>query len=253
MGNVERLLLDTMENFLDANKKMERLLGFFKPEFLTMDLTQVFPKEEIERSRSTLGKIVHRGKSDLPDGRIIRKDNQRVPVNFVPSKVEYSDKTIIKGIFRDSTEHGKPDHIQVQLYQDHLSFLQNFFKISSIPKRRVRECFMERRIFPRIYKSLRFEYQVQLQGSEDSFSNRAIMKNISMGGMYFMSETAPILQPDNIADFIFKFQPDQAKPFTTHIIRAKGKVKRIEQPTKKSPNFGIALEFLARPVFTHLD
>ena len=52
---------------------------------------------------------------------------------------------------------------------------------------------MERRLFPRIYTSLGFEYQVQLQGSKDSFSNRAVMKDISLGGLHFMSETAPIL------------------------------------------------------------
>jgi hypothetical protein len=68
-----------------------------------------------------------------------------------------------------------------------------------------------------------------------------------------MSETAPILQPDDIADFIFKFQPDQAKPFTPHIIRAKGKVTRIEQPTKESADFEIALEFLSGPLFIYED
>jgi hypothetical protein len=111
---------------------------------------------------------------------------------------------------------------------------------------------MERRLFPRFYISLQFEYQAQLQGSEDSFSSRAVMTDISFGGLH-MSETAPILQPDDIADFIFKFQPDQAKPFPPHIIRAKGKVKRIEQPTKESPNFGIALEFLSGPLFVYAD
>ena len=111
---------------------------------------------------------------------------------------------------------------------------------------------MERRLFPRVYKSFRFEYQAQLQGSENSFSSRAVMIDISFGGLH-MSETAPILQPDDIADFIFKFQPDQAKRFTPHIIKAKGKVKRIEQPTKESPNFGVALEFLSGPVFVYAD
>jgi len=112
---------------------------------------------------------------------------------------------------------------------------------------------MERRLFPRIYTSLGFEYQVQLQGSKDSFSNRAVMKDISIGGLYFMSETAPILQPDDIADFIFKFQPDQANPLIPHKIEAKGKVKRIEQPTKESSNFRIALEFLSGPFFIYTD
>ena len=111
---------------------------------------------------------------------------------------------------------------------------------------------MERRLFPRIYKSLPFEYQAQLQGSEDTFSHRAVMTDLSIGGLH-MSETAPRLQPDDIADFIFKFQPDQANPLIPHKIKAKGKVKRIEQPTKESPNFGVALEFLSGPVFVYAD
>ncbi|MGP0045694.1 MAG: PAS domain S-box protein [Syntrophobacteraceae bacterium] len=98
------LLLDTEGNFLAANKNMEGLLGFSEAELLTMNLTQVVPKEELERSRSTLEKIVHTGESDLVNGWIIRKDDQRVQVNFVASKVEYGDKTVIQGIFRDLTE-----------------------------------------------------------------------------------------------------------------------------------------------------
>ena len=106
------LLLDTEGNFLEANKKMEGLLGFSEAELLTMNLTQVFHKEELERSRSTLEKVVQTGESDLANGWIIRKDDQRVPVNFVASKVEYGGKTIIQGIVRDLTELRKPEHIQ---------------------------------------------------------------------------------------------------------------------------------------------
>ena len=114
MENVSEgiLLLDTDGNFLEANKKMERLLGFSEAELLTMNLTQVFHKEELERSRSTLEKVVQTGKSDLANGWIIRKDDQRVAVNFVASKVEYGGKTIIQGIVRDLTELRKPEHIQ---------------------------------------------------------------------------------------------------------------------------------------------
>jgi PilZ domain-containing protein len=111
---------------------------------------------------------------------------------------------------------------------------------------------MERRLFPRVYKSLQLEYQAQLQGSEDTFSNRAIMKDISLGGLY-MSETAPVLQPDDIAYFIFKLHPDQAKPPIPRKIKAKGKVKRIEQPTEESSDFGVALEFLSGPIFIYAD
>jgi PAS domain S-box-containing protein len=105
------LLLDTEGNFLEANKNMERLLGFSEAELLTMNLTQVFFMADHERSRPTL-KVVQTGESDLANGWIIRKDDQRVSVNFVASKVEYGGKTIIQGIVRDLTERRKPEDIQ---------------------------------------------------------------------------------------------------------------------------------------------
>lgn len=123
------LLLDTKGNFLEANKKMERLLGFSEAELLTMNLTQVFHKEEQERSRSILEKVVQTGKGDLADSWIIRKDDQMVPVDFFASKVEYRGKVIIQGIFRDLTQARKLDAIQAQLYRDHLSNLQKSFEL----------------------------------------------------------------------------------------------------------------------------
>ncbi len=110
---------------------------------------------------------------------------------------------------------------------------------------------MVRRLFPRTNISLKFEYQAQLQGSKYFFSNRAVMKDISMGGLH-MSEAAPILQPDDIADFIFKFH-DKVNPLIPHKIKAKGKVKCIERPTKESSYFRIALEFLSGPFFIYAD
>ena len=112
---------------------------------------------------------------------------------------------------------------------------------------------MERRLFPRIYKSIQLEYEAQLQGSDDFFSNRAVVKDLSWGGVYFISETAPMLQPDDIADFIFKCLPDQANPPNPHKIKTKRKVNRIEQPSEESSYFGIALEFLSGPVFVYRD
>jgi PilZ domain-containing protein len=112
---------------------------------------------------------------------------------------------------------------------------------------------MERRLFPRVYKSFQFEYEARLQGSKKFISNLAVMNDISLGGMYFMSAKAPMLQPDDIGDFIFRFMPEQAKSPIPRKIKAKGKVKRIKQPTKKSPNFGVALEFLSGPVFVYGD
>ncbi len=112
---------------------------------------------------------------------------------------------------------------------------------------------MERRLFLRAYKSLRFEYQAQLQGSKNFISNVAVTKDISAAGLYFMSATPPMLQPGDIADFILKFLPEDAKPNIPHVIKGKGRVKRIEQATQESPDFGVALEFLSGLVFVYAD
>jgi hypothetical protein len=112
---------------------------------------------------------------------------------------------------------------------------------------------VEKRLFPRTYKSLQFEYHVQLPGSEDSFANRAVMKDISLRGLRFISKATPQLKADDIADFIFKFLPADLNPLIPHEIRAQVKVKRIEQPTEKSPNFGVAVEFLSGPIFVYSD
>ena len=111
---------------------------------------------------------------------------------------------------------------------------------------------MERRLFPWTNISLPFEYQAQLQGSEYSFSNLAVMKNFSIGGLH-MSETAPVLQPDDIADFTFRFPSDQVHPLIPHKIKAQGKVISIEQPTKESSYFRVVLEFLSGPFFIYGD
>ncbi|MGA7577104.1 MAG: hypothetical protein ACLQUW_16615 [Desulfobaccales bacterium] len=111
---------------------------------------------------------------------------------------------------------------------------------------------MKGRIFPWIKISLPFEYQAQLQGSEYSFSNRAVMKNFSIEGLH-MSETAPVLQPDDIADFIFRFRSDQVHPLIPHKIKAQGRVISIEQPTKESSRFRVVLEFLSGPFFIYGD
>ena len=60
-------------------------------------------------------------------------------------------------------------------------------------------------------------------------------------------------KPDDVADFILKFQPDQRTSLYPKKIKAKGKVKRIGQSTKEFSDFGIALGFLSGAVFVYGD
>ena len=110
---------------------------------------------------------------------------------------------------------------------------------------------VDRRLFPRLYISLYFDYQARLPGSEEILSDRALLKDISMRGLHFLSEAPPKLKTGDIADFTFKFQQSDLDPSITNEIRAQGLVKRIEPPTEESPQFGVVVEFLSGPVFKH--
>ena len=112
---------------------------------------------------------------------------------------------------------------------------------------------VDRRVFPRLYISLYFEYVVQLDGSGESRSDWAVLKDISMTGVHFMSETFPQLKPGDVADFIFKFPQSDLNPLLINEIRAKGLIKRIDPPREESAQFGVVVEFLSGPVFKHAD
>jgi len=79
------------------------------------------------------------------------------------------------------------------------------------------------------------------------------MRNISMSGLYFLSEAAPVLKLNDIADFSFKFLMPHWNPLIPKGIRAKGRVTRLEPPTAESPQFGVAIEFLSGPEFIYTD
>ena len=111
----------------------------------------------------------------------------------------------------------------------------------------------DRRLFPRLYISLYFEYQAQLSDSKKSLSGWAILKDISITGLHFTSEPSPGLNPGDIADFIFKFPQSDFNPLLFNEIRAKGLVKRIEPPSEDPPQFGVVVEFLSGPVFKQAE
>lgn len=104
---------------------------------------------------------------------------------------------------------------------------------------------MPRRKYPRHYVSLPIEYQVHLHESGDSWSGEAVLKNISMDGLYFMTEGRPMLKTGNIADFIFKILHSHPN----REIRGQGMVKCIDQPMEGSCYFGVTVEFLSGPLF----
>jgi len=105
-----------------------------------------------------------------------------------------------------------------------------------------------KRQYNRIYLCLPMELHVQALNSEEFWESRAILKNISRGGLYFECGTAPQLKRGNVAEFTFSTEPANfvlgSSPLKTQAM-----VKRIEPRVAGTDNFGIALEFVEGPLF----
>jgi hypothetical protein len=107
---------------------------------------------------------------------------------------------------------------------------------------------MERRQDIRFYFSLPMEFQAQVSDSEESWESRAVLKNISKGGLYFECETAPQLKQGNVAEFTFTTEPPKYS-FINSPIKAQAVVKRIEPKMAGSDHFGVAVQFISSPLF----
>ena len=85
---------------------------------------------------------------------------------------------------------------------------------------------VERRAHIQFYFSLPMEFQVKVPDSEESWESRAVLKNISQGGLYFECETVPQLKRGNVADFTFTTTPAKYS-FINSPIKAQAVVRRI--------------------------
>jgi PAS domain S-box-containing protein len=93
------LLLDEAGNLLQANQKLQKLLGFSETELLSKTLKQIVPQEERQRTASALEIATQTGAADLADSWIIGRDHQKIPVALACQKLDCAGKTVIQGVF----------------------------------------------------------------------------------------------------------------------------------------------------------
>jgi PAS domain S-box-containing protein len=98
------LLSDAEGNLSEVNKNAERLLGYSRTELLSMNISMIHPKEQIDRIMDTFKDITEKGFSVIHDTRALRKDGKAVPIDITGSRVEYDGQIIVQGIFRDISE-----------------------------------------------------------------------------------------------------------------------------------------------------
>jgi hypothetical protein len=106
---------------------------------------------------------------------------------------------------------------------------------------------MERRDYPRTHGSIPIEFRVRhLETPDAPWIGRGVLTNLSLSGIFFIPEDQPPLKPGDIRDFTFTpSHPHGAmpKPF---IIKARGKVMRIEMSDDHTC-CGVAVNFLSGP------
>ncbi|MFA4956603.1 MAG: PAS domain S-box protein [Candidatus Methanoperedens sp.] len=108
------LVADDKGNLLEVNKKAEELLGYTREELSNMNMTQIHPDQELERTISNFKEITKKGSGSLIDVQLLRKDRKTVSVDITASVIKYSGKKIIQGIFRDITERKKAEETRLE-------------------------------------------------------------------------------------------------------------------------------------------
>jgi hypothetical protein len=76
--------------------------------------------------------------------------------------------------------------------------------------------------------------------------HKGYTENISMGGIYFISQEAPVknLNVDDILSVNIKIPRHNYDLSWTNTLQARGKIVRIEKVTDRPESYGIALKFL---------
>jgi PAS domain S-box-containing protein len=105
------VLTDTEGNVLDTNKKALELFGYSKDELLQKHVTELHPKEELEKTFTAFQEAVQSGAGSRSDTKILRKDGKTVPVDITGSVIQYGDQEVVQGFFRDITERKRAEEV----------------------------------------------------------------------------------------------------------------------------------------------
>ncbi len=120
------LLADEQGNLLEANHKLEKLLGYTRAELTSMHFTQLQPPEELSRVITTFEELANQQLSQILDVNFLHQDGRIVPCDVSASAIEINGEKIIQSIFRDITER-KQAEIALQTKTEELD---RFFSLA---------------------------------------------------------------------------------------------------------------------------
>ncbi len=107
-------IADMQGNYLDANRRMEELLGYTKSELLGMKVREIHPPEEWGKVQDAFRNINEQGKS-LCEHLVVRKDGSTAPVEVAGTLIEFENQKVALGIFRDVSERKRAEQTMAKL------------------------------------------------------------------------------------------------------------------------------------------
>ncbi|MGB6281886.1 MAG: PAS domain S-box protein, partial [Syntrophobacteria bacterium] len=119
------VLSDTEGNVLDTNRTALELFGYSKKELMQKHITELHPKEVLEKTSAAFQEAVQRGAGVLSDTKILRKDGKTVPVDITGSVIQYGDQKVVQGFFRDITERKLAETAIRQAEEQYRLLVQN--------------------------------------------------------------------------------------------------------------------------------
>ncbi len=107
----------------------------------------------------------------------------------------------------------------------------------------------ERRRFQRLLVTLPVEYSTFHPESGEFLQGQGVLKDFSLGGLYFRSIDPVPLQPGHTLTLtIFTPLSPMSRHDSSHI-QARAEVVRLEEPSPDSAYHGVAVSFLEFPSF----
>jgi PAS domain S-box-containing protein len=103
-------IVDANLNYIDVNKRATEICGFSREEFLTMNITDVIPPEQVPRSQAAFGKLREQRAYEKFVGKTRTKDGRWLDIEVSSSAIVKDGKIIgSRDIVRDITERKRAE------------------------------------------------------------------------------------------------------------------------------------------------
>lgn len=109
------LLLDAQGRLLEANEKMEEMLGYPIDQLLRLNFIDLHPAGNRAKARENLARVVNQGFISITDDCLVRQNGLKIPVDITANRVEFGGQRIIQGIFRDISERLKVEEERLKV------------------------------------------------------------------------------------------------------------------------------------------